>query len=196
MALKNEIKILRILEMLYYIYKILVGDFIYVGSSKDIDERWRLHLSRCNNLESSKYKTQKLYVEMLKYGVDNCRYEFREINVLDKNEARAEEQLEYEKYELNILLNIIRPLRTDEQRRSDDRDRCHKPERKEYHNKLCKRLRDEMKLNDPESYKKYLESEKKRKAAYDAKINSDPIKRAEYLERQRQYNARRPKKNK
>lgn len=119
--------------MLYYIYKITVGDKIYIGSTKDIYHRLHSHKSISRN-ENHRQHHDLLYVEIRTIKLENCKFEvIREIDVINKEFARNEEQKEIDKYEKTTLLNInsARPTKEQQilkhrQRDKEYRDRTRK----------------------------------------------------------------------
>ena len=90
----------------YNIYKIYVGDKIYIGATKqEMHERWWNHKTNARNPGHHMYN-YPIYQEMRKVGIDTCRIELiREVAVANLTEAHKEEQKEIENYSWDVLLN-------------------------------------------------------------------------------------------
>ena len=80
-------------KSIYYIYKLNVLDEFYIGSTRDIAQRFRAHKSECK-IESSKHK--KVYVKMNEvYNLNDTHllnYEILETITCTKCESRNREQ--------------------------------------------------------------------------------------------------------
>jgi len=91
--------------MKYYVYRIIAGDKIYVGSTKDFENRWATHK------HTSQRNTDKMYdIPLYKYmrliGVDKCECEIiKELYASTKTEAEIEEQSELDKIPEELCLN-------------------------------------------------------------------------------------------
>ena len=78
--------------MKYSIYKITIGDKFYIGSSKNVEKRWRTHITNANILNNSLYQT------MREYGIVNCIFEIMyDIECETQQDAFKYEQLELSK---------------------------------------------------------------------------------------------------
>ena len=165
-------------KMIYYIYKITVGDFIYIGSTKDPKTRWSHHQSNMNINNPNRYDYKfKLYEKMRFVGVDKC--EFIIIRTLDLNsklEARIEEQKEIDVYGLSNLLNTKNAHLSRNQRLKTERDRA-------------KLKRKQLILEDKESYLKW--EREKRNLTRAKQKEKDP---EAYLQKQRDYLANKKQK--
>ena len=164
--------------MIYYIYKITVSDFLYIGSTMQDPpvERWWDHKSNTNNPKCHMYN-YPLYVKMREIGIDKCEFIIlRNIDVNTELEAKLEEQKEIEKYGLINLLNDRNAILSKKEKRKNDLIRL-------------KEIRDAAKAADPEGYL-ILERQKRNNARAKLKAK-DPEK---YLQKQRDYYAK--KKNK
>lgn len=114
--------------MLHHIYKIIVGNKLYIGSTTNPKKRWRKHKN--NAKETSRDAHLPLYITMRLIGVDNCVFEvLYEIECVDKTEARKVEQAEINKYKKEILLNMYYAYRTQKEYQKTDQ---HKEYQKEY----------------------------------------------------------------
>jgi len=91
-------------NMLYYIYKITIGNKIYIGSTTNPYRRWSQHKSDAKEL--STHAHYQIYIEMRLIGIDNCVFEILyEIECVDETEARKAEQAEIDKHPKEIILN-------------------------------------------------------------------------------------------
>jgi hypothetical protein len=120
--------------MIYSIYKISIKetDFVYVGSTTDINRRQKEHKLKVNqeNLNSYNYKIYKTIRE--NGGWDNCVMEVLEnIECANKNEANKQEQEWIDKLKCN--LNSFKAYTN---LTKNERDKIynyeHKEQRKEY----------------------------------------------------------------
>ena len=61
------------------IYKItnLINSKVYIGQSRNIEERWKEHIEKGNNQNSEEYN-YPLYQAFRKYGIDNFKFEILE----------------------------------------------------------------------------------------------------------------------
>jgi len=102
------------------IYKIACNDLnvkdIYVGSTTDFIKRKSSHKK-----DSNKHKNLKVYNMINSYGGwDNwCMIKIEDYPCKSSIDARARERYQYEL--LNATLNMVRPIMTKEERRSDKR---------------------------------------------------------------------------
>ena len=102
--------------MLVKIYKVTnsVNEMIYIGSTIQLlSKRMYDHCYQAN-----KGRQSKLYTEMRNIGIQNFSItQITEIDVIDLDEARREEQLEIIKHNPNILLNEHKAIDANEPRR-------------------------------------------------------------------------------
>lgn len=164
--------------MIYYIYKITVGDFLYIGSTMQTppQKRWWDHQSNMNNPKCHMHN-YPLYTKMREVGIDKCEFIIlRNIDITTELEAKLEEQIEINKYGLDNLLNDRGAYLSRSDRLKNERNRI---------NEKRKQLISE----DREGYLK-LEREKRNNARANLKAK-DP---EAYLQKQRDYLAK--KKNK
>ena len=90
--------------MKYYIYKIVVGDKIYIGSTKQPDDRWRRHKACATKPISHTHYT--VYTEMREYGIEKCIFEIiHEIECDTKKESYISEQNEINLIPDHLSLN-------------------------------------------------------------------------------------------
>ena len=74
------------ISAVYKITNTVTGDF-YIGSSKDMKERWRSHKRPS---VWKKYKNNQLYQDMQKYGLD--KFEFEILEEVEPEELKIAEQ--------------------------------------------------------------------------------------------------------
>ena len=77
------------MEKISAVYKIIntiTGDF-YIGSSKDVKQRWRSH--KCQSTWK-KYPNRQLYQDMQKYGLD--KFEFQILEEVESDKLKEKEQ--------------------------------------------------------------------------------------------------------
>ena len=127
---------------IYKITNTVTGDF-YIGSSKDMKERWRSHKRPS---VWKKYKNNQLYQDMQKYGLD--KFEFEILEEVEPEELKVAEQyfIETLKPTYNNRnangWDIERYKKTQkeyqkEYQKSDKGKESHKKAQKEYDNQLC-----------------------------------------------------------
>ena len=118
----------------YKITNTVTGDF-YVGSSKDVKQRWAAHKKpsvwkRC--------PSNPMYLDMQKYGVDKFEFE-----ILEEVETESLKETEQQFIEtLKPTYNNRRANGFDIDRRKEykkeyNKSDKHKEYNKEYHNQLC-----------------------------------------------------------
>ena len=71
---------------IYKITNTITGDF-YIGSSKDVKQRWNEH--KCQS-RWKRYSNSQLYLDMNKYGLDN--FEFQVLEVVEEGKLKDAEQ--------------------------------------------------------------------------------------------------------
>ena len=127
---------------IYKITNTITGDF-YIGSSKDVKQRWAVH--KC----PSKWKecpNNPMYIDMKRYGVD--KFEFQVIAEVESEQLKEMEQqfIEILKPTYNDKnakgLNIERQKESNkeynkEYRQSDKYKEYNKEYKKKYQNQLC-----------------------------------------------------------
>lgn len=87
---------------IYKITNIENGDF-YIGSSKNIEKRWKQHIALYN--KKGRHFEYYIYKAMRKYGIE--KFEFKILEICEQKELINLEQKYYE--ELNPRYNIIQP---------------------------------------------------------------------------------------
>ena len=101
------------------IYKICCNDLnvkeIYVGSTCNFIKRKSKHKDSCNNIKSKQYNYKLYQFIRDNQGWENfSMIEIEKYSCNDNNEARSRERYWYEN--LNATLNIIKPIRTIEEK--------------------------------------------------------------------------------
>lgn len=76
----------------------------YIGSSKDVEQRWQSHLSSLRRKAHHNYYLQKAYI---RYGEDNFVFTFLE-EVYDEELLYEIEEKYIKKYNFNTLFNAMR----------------------------------------------------------------------------------------
>ena len=119
---------------IYKITNTITGDF-YIGSSKDIKERWRSHKKPSTWRNNP---NNPMYMDMQKYGVD--KFEFQVIAEVEVDKLKEMEQQFIEQYKPTYNdrkakgLNIERRKETNKEYEKSDKRKKYK---KEYNNQLC-----------------------------------------------------------
>ena len=126
------------ISAVYKIINAITGDF-YIGSSKDVKQRWRNHKKPSS---WKRYPNNPMYLDMQKYGLDKFVFE-----ILTEVEADSLKELEQQ------FIETLKPSYNQMNAKGWDIDKC-KEARKKY------RQSDKGK----ESRKKYEKSDKGRKA--------------------------------
>ena len=128
-------------EKISAVYKItntVTGDF-YIGSSKDVKQRWADHKKPSR---WKRYSNSQMYLDMKKYGVD--KFEFQVIEEVEIEQLKETEQKFIEL--LNPTYNSIRANGLDieryketkkEYRKSDKGKESHKKADNKYYSQLC-----------------------------------------------------------
>ena len=141
----------EIISAVYKIINTITGDF-YIGSSKDVKQRWRAHKKPS---VWKNHPNNQMYIDMQKYGLDN--FDFQILEEVEPDSLKEKEQyfIETLKPTYNQMnakgLNIVR--RKDYQKeyskeyeKSDKRKKAkkeyektdkRKKYKKEYYNQLC-----------------------------------------------------------
>ena len=123
---------------IYKITNTITGDF-YIGSSKDVKERWTAH--KCPSTWN-KCPNNQMYLDMKKYGID--KFEFQVIEEVEAGKLKDAEQKFIEL--LKPTYNSIRANGWDIERykkymkeynKTDKCKKYHKEYNKEYKNQLC-----------------------------------------------------------
>ena len=119
---------------IYKITNTVTGDF-YIGSSKNIKQRWNEH--KCQS-RWNRYSNSQLYLDMNKYGLDN--FEFQVLVEVEEGKLKDAEQkfIETLKPTYNDRnangYNIERRKERHKERNKKKRNREYQ---KEYRNQLC-----------------------------------------------------------
>ena len=122
----------------YKITNTVTGDF-YIGSSKNVKQRWRDHKKPSR---WKRYPNNPLYLDMQKYGVD--KFVFEILEEVEAGKLKKTEQQFIEK--LKPTYNNIRAKGLDIERRKESKKEYmkeyHKSDKfkeyqKEYQNQLC-----------------------------------------------------------
>ena len=119
---------------IYKITNTITGDF-YIGSSKNIKQRWAVH--KCQS-RWNRYSNSQLYLDMNKYGLDN--FEFQVLVEVEEGKLKDAEQkfIETLKPTYNDRnangYNIERRKERHKERNKKKRNREYQ---KEYRNQLC-----------------------------------------------------------
>jgi len=156
--------------MSYLVYKLYCKDTsitdVYIGSTKNFNNRKIKHKSNCNNENTRQYNF-KLYVFIRNNGGwDNWDFEIIEENIQDKVQA-----LVREKYYIQLFsssLNCYSPFRTEEEfkeyHKEQNKEYREKNEEKfkEYHKKYFKEYREKNKEEIKERDKEYYEQNKEK----------------------------------
>jgi hypothetical protein len=155
------------------VYKIVCKDLsitdLYVGSTTNFDQRKKQHKNRCYNQNSEKYH-YLLYQTIRKYGgFENWEMIIVERCPCDNSyDARKFERFYFEQLKAN--LNMLKPLRTDEERKQMNKEYKQKEQYKEnqkiYRNTLSEERKAEIQLRDKERkqseyYKNYMKEYRK-----------------------------------
>ena len=124
-------------EKIIGVYKIvntITGDF-YIGSSKDVKQRWTVH--KCQSVWN-KYPNKQLYKDMRKYGVD--KFEFQVIEEVEPEYLKETEQQFIEKlhptYNNNRANGLDIERRKKYQKEYKQSEKCKKYQKK-YDNQPC-----------------------------------------------------------
>ena len=116
------------MEKISGIYKItntVTGDF-YIGSSKNVKQRWTFH--KCPS-SWKRYSNSQMYLDMKKYGID--KFEFQVIEEAEPEELKVAEQQFIEK--LKPTYNQMNASGWDIERRKESQKKYNK----EHDNQLC-----------------------------------------------------------
>ena len=142
--------------MLFTIYKISIADNVYVGSTKDFEERKSRHIRNCY-LEKDRAYNYKVYKFIRENGGwDKCRMEIIEnYECENKKDALLREQ--YFIDELGATLNTIKSICfSTKQERHKIYNETHKEERKARDEKNAEHMhqyRKEYYARDPEYFR-------------------------------------------
>ena len=120
--------------MLYIIYKLLIDDYVYIGSTKNFNKRKSCHKCRCLNI---KYKQNKLYETIRENGGwDKCEMlPVEEYECATQLEARIRE--EYYRNEYDAKLNTNRAYLSKEQKNILKREHYQKYPETKYAKIIC-----------------------------------------------------------
>ena len=118
----------------YKITNTVTGDF-YIGSSKDVKQRWACH--KCQTTWKN-YPNKQLYKDMLKYGIE--KFDFQILEEVESEKLKEKEQQFIEI--LKPAYNSNRANGWDCERYKEYQKEYHKSDKckeyhKEYYNQLC-----------------------------------------------------------
>ena len=112
------------MERISAVYKIVnevTGDF-YIGSSKNVKERWRYHKKPCS---CKRYSNSQLYQDMQKYGVDKFRFQIL-VPVMPECLRQVEQE----------LIDMLKPTYNNNNAKGWDTERYNE-DCKRYYRQLC-----------------------------------------------------------
>ena len=101
---------------IYKIINTITGDF-YIGSSKDVKERWRYHKKPSS---WNRYSNNQMYLDMQKYGVE--KFDFQVIAEVEAGSLKEKEQ---------YFIELLKPAYNDRNANGWDIER-YKETQKEY----------------------------------------------------------------
>lgn len=142
------------MEKISGVYKItntITGDF-YIGSSKDVKQRWANH--KCPSA-LKKHPNNPLYKDMKKYGVD--KFELQIVEEVEIDSLKEKEQQFIEKLKPTYNSNRAKGLDIERYKKYHKSDKC-KDYQKQYLKEYCKS--DKYKNIKKEYDKKYHKSDK------------------------------------
>ena len=118
----------------YKITNTITGDF-YIGSSKDVKQRWTAH--KCQS-RWNEHSNCPMYLDMQKYGTD--KFEFEILAEVEPEKLKEVEQKFIEM--LNPTYNQMNAKGLDIERRKEyhkeyDKSNKYKESKKKYQNQLC-----------------------------------------------------------
>ena len=146
------------ISAVYKITNTVTGDF-YIGSSKDVKQRWRAH--KCPS-SWKRLPNNKLYQDMRKYGVDN--FDFQILEVVEPEELKEKEQK---------FIELLKPAYNDRNANGLNIER-QKETKKEYHKEYQKT-------------EKGKESHKKAVKEYNKEYQKEYQKSDKYKDYQKEY---------
>ena len=144
---------------IYKITNTVTGDF-YIGSSKDVKQRWRAH--KCKSTWKN-YPNIPMYLDMQRYGID--KFEFQILEEVEEGSLKEKEQYFIET--LKPTYNNYNAKGLDTERQKKTKKECDKEYRKsEKYKEYQKEYQKEYKKSDKykESQKKYQKSDKGKEA--------------------------------
>ena len=126
------------ISAVYKITNTVTCDF-YIGSSKNVKQRWACH--KCKSTWNE-HSNNPLYLDMQKYGVDKFAFEILEEVEAEKLKETEQQFIETLKPTYNRCnakgLNIERCKECDkEYRKSDKYQKSHRKSSNKYNNQLC-----------------------------------------------------------
>ena len=147
------------ISAVYKITNTVTGDF-YIGSSKNVRQRWAVH--KCQSTWKN-YPNKQLYKDMMKYGVDKFELQILEEVEADKLKELEQQFIETLKPTYNRCnakgLNVERRKETHKKasrkyEKSDKRKKAKKEYNKEYH-KTDKYKEYQKEYQQSDKYKEY-----------------------------------------
>ena len=129
----------EIISGIYKITNTITGDF-YIGSSKDVKERWTAH--KCKSTWN-KCPNNPLYQDMNKYGVD--KFVFEVLAEVEEGSLKETEQK---------FIEILKPTYNNYNAKGLNIERCKEANRK--YNKTDKRKKYQKEYQKSDKRKKYL----------------------------------------
>ena len=119
---------------IYKITNTITGDF-YIGSSKNIKQRWREHKKPS---VWKRFSNSPMYHDMQKYGVD--KFEFQILEEVEADSLKEKEQQFIETLKPTYNSNNAKGLNIERQKEYQQSDKCkesNKKARNKYDNQLC-----------------------------------------------------------
>ena len=133
------------ISAVYKISNVITGDF-YIGSSKDVKERWTNH--KCPSYWN-RYSNNPMYLDMQKYGVD--KFEFEVLEEVEESFLKEREQK---------FIELLKPAYNSNNAKGLDIER-QKEYQKEYKKEYQKT--DKYKKYQKEYQKEYQKTDKRKK---------------------------------
>jgi hypothetical protein len=142
-------------------YKITIADYIYIGSTRDFQQRKSNHKTVCNNTNDRSHNSL-VYKQIREAGGwDKCEMiPIEEFDCEGQLQARIRE--EYWRREYNANLNSFKAYLTEQERvdQQSERNKAHYEANKEKVAERCKAYREANKEKVNERRKAYIETEK------------------------------------
>ncbi len=164
-----------------YIYKIVINnqDMIYIGSTKDLNQRKRTHKSNCFRVNGKKYNLN-VYKIIRDKGITRDNFNemvdivwIEDVNYNERHELTAREK--HYIMELKPCGNMKIPYDKCKEEYQKEYRENNKDKNKEYKTEYREKNKDKIKEKDREYQKKNYEKNKEKKKEYYEK-NKDKIK--------------------